>query len=134
MIRALPFLVLAGCGGVQPVCQESPLGGTCTHIEGTWLLESGERATRCGAQLFDRVLITGNSGGILEGSVSGKRLSGRLYPMGVFELFGTGQTLWIQGQHQVTPGQPDELRGGVTFSDPAKTGCETHWQFIAKRE
>ena len=115
-----------------PLCDDKPLGGTCTHIEGTWLLETGLRSTRCGAELIDRLPNTGNIGGILEGSVSGTHLSGRLYPMGVFEPFGTRQTLSIQGQHHVTAGQPDELRGGVTFRDPAKTGCRT--QFIGKRE
>ena len=131
-MRWLLTLLLAGCGEPLALCEESPLGGTCTQIQGTWLMESGQRSTRCGAEWLRSVLITGSNGGALEGSAAGRKLSGRLYPMGVFELFG--RTLSVQGQHFVTPGQPDELRGGVTVSDTLKTGCETHWQFIAKRE
>ncbi|MDP1829111.1 MAG: hypothetical protein Q8L48_37960 [Archangium sp.] len=53
-MRWLLVVVAVGGCGVQPstICSDSPLGGTCTHVEGTWRLLSGQRATRCGGVAF----------------------------------------------------------------------------------
>jgi hypothetical protein len=43
LFRVAPLLfgvlALAGCGELVR-CSDSPLGGTCTRIDGTWLLEA----------------------------------------------------------------------------------------------
>jgi hypothetical protein len=126
-------LSLSACGD-DALCSDSPLGNTCERVEGRWLLEAGLRDSRCGASLFEDTLIIESAGkGRLAGWASSARLFGKLYPGGVFELFSSGYGFQLQGELVQSQGAPDELRGGVTFTEE-HLRCERHWQFIGRRE
>lgn len=129
----LSLLVLSACGD-DALCTDAPLGGTCERVEGRWLLDAGARGSRCGAHLFEGVLIIESAGkGRLAGWASSARLFGKLYPGGVYELFSSSYGFQMQGELVQASGAPDELRGGVTFNEDRQR-CERHWQFIGLRE
>lgn len=135
-MRWLSFLVLVGCGGVVPVCSDAPLAPqTCTAIGGTWVLLQAGQQVRCGAQVFEQGLTLESSGGLLTGAMAGRELSGFHYPDGVFEAYGSFETeerFSFRGQHHAVRGEPEELRAAVKFSQTSE-GCDTEWQFVARR-
>jgi hypothetical protein len=127
------MFLLPACGN-DALCSDSPLGNTCARVEGRWELEAGLRDSRCGAHLFTDPLIIESAGnGALSGWAASARLFGRLYPGGVFELFSSGYGFQVQGELVQRRGAPDELRGGVTFTEE-HLRCERHWQFIGRRD
>jgi hypothetical protein len=110
-------LSLSACGD-GGLCSDAPLNNTCLHVDGRWKLEAGLRDSRCGASLFDDVLIIESPGkGRLAGWASSARLFGKLYPAGVFELSSSSYGFEVQGELVQAQGVPDELRGGVTFTE-----------------
>ena len=126
-------LSLSSCGD-GGLCSDAPLNNTCLHVDGRWKLESGLRDGRCGASLFDDELIIESPGkGRLAGWASSARLFGKLYPGGVFELESSSYGFELHGQLVQAQGVPDELRGGVTFTEDHR-GCERQWQFVGRRE
>jgi hypothetical protein len=131
---AIPFIALSisacGDGGL---CSDAPLNNTCLRVDGHWKLEAGLRDSRCGASLFDELIIESPGNGRLAGWAASARLFGKLYPGGVFELSSSSYGFEVQGQLVQSKGAPDELRGGVTFTEDHR-GCEREWQFIGLRE
>lgn len=126
-------LSLSACGE-DALCSDAPLNNTCLRVDGRWTLESEMRDSACGASLFDDGLIIESPGkGRLAGWASSARLFGNLYPAGVFELDSSSYGFEVRGELVQSAGVPDELRGGVTFTED-HVHCTREWQFIGHRE